>query len=60
MQRGDKWLPGMILSKEGLVTYHVEMASGRVRKCHMDQLRLRTVQPDTHDSLNSPTLSHCY
>ena len=56
MQRGDKWLPGMILSKEGSVTYHVEMASGRVCKCHTDQLRLRTVQADTHDSLNSPTL----
>ena len=56
MQRGDKWLPGTILSKEGSVTYHVEMANGRVRKCHTDQLRIRTVQPEMPDSLNSPTL----
>ena len=44
------------LSKEGPVIYHVEMDNGRVRKCHTDQLRLRTIQADTQDSLNSPTL----
>ena len=56
MQRGDKWLPGTILSKEGSVTYHVEMSNGRVRKCHTDQLRVRTVQPEMPDSFNPPTL----
>ena len=40
------------------MTYHVEMANGRVRKCHTDQLRIRTVQPEMLDSLNSPTLPH--
>ena len=53
-QKGDKWLPGTILSKEGSVTYHVEMQDGRVCKCHTDQLRLRTIQADVSDSLNLP------
>ena len=37
MQRGNKWLPGtiIILSKEGLVTYDVEMNDGRVRKINV-------------------------
>ena len=56
MQRGDKWLPGTILSKEGSVTYHIEMSNGRVRKCHTDQLRVHTVQPEMPYSFNPPTL----
>ena len=40
MQRGNKWLPGTVLRKRGLVNYIVEMTSGQVRKCHIDQLRL--------------------
>ena len=43
MQRGNKWLPGTVLRKKGLVNYDVEMTSGQVRKCHIDQLRLRIV-----------------
>ena len=43
-------------SKEGSVTYHVEISNGRVRKCHTDQLRVRTVQPEMPDSFNPPTL----
>ena len=46
----------VIMSKEGSVTYHVEMSNGQVRKCHTDQLRLRTVQADRHEPQVSPTL----
>ena len=53
-QKGDRWLPGTILNKEGSVTYHVEMQDGRVRKCHTDQLRLHTIRADVLDSLNLP------
>ena len=56
MQRGDKWLPGTIVSKEGSVTYHVEMRDGRVRKCHTDQIRVRTGQATVLDLSNSSTL----
>lgn len=38
------------------MTYHVEMSNGRVHKCHTDQLRIRTVQPEMPDSFNPPTL----
>jgi len=40
---GDKWLPGVVLSKDGSVTYQVELNTGRVRKCHVEQMRTRTV-----------------
>ena len=57
MQRGNKWLPGTILSKEGSVTYDVEMATGRVRKCHTDQLRIRTVPVEPCIPTHSPLTS---
>ena len=56
VQKGDKWLPGIVMSTEGSVTYHVEMSNGQVRKCHTDQLRLRTVQADRPEPQVSPTL----
>ena len=40
---GDKWLPGVVLSKDGSVTYQVELNNGRVRKCHVEQMRIQTV-----------------
>ena len=36
-------LPGTVLRKKGLVNYDVEMTSSQVRKCHIDELRLRIV-----------------
>ena len=33
---GDKWIPGVVLSSQGNVSYSVKMESGRVRKCHID------------------------
>ena len=53
MRRGDKWLPGTILSKEGSVAYHVDMSDG---KCHTDQLRVCTAPTAIPPCLNSPTV----
>ena len=42
MQRGNKWLPGTILSKDGSVTYDVVMTTGRIRKCHTDKIEIKS------------------
>ena len=55
VQRGNRWLPGTILSKRGSVTYLVELEIGRVRMCHADQMRVRTVQADTRSSYTPHT-----
>ena len=41
---GDKWLPGMIQKKTGPVSFVVKLTDGRVRRCHQDQLRRRSVE----------------
>ena len=51
---GDKWLPGVVLSKDGSVTYQVELNTGRVRKCHVEQMRTRTVSSTEIVSPESP------
>lgn len=56
-QRGDKWLPGTVFSKEGSVTYHVEMTSGGVCKCHTDQLRVRGCKVSAEASVPSSLLA---
>ena len=33
----------MVLSKDGSVTYQIELNTGRVRKCHGEQTRTQTV-----------------
>ena len=38
---GDQWLPGVILSLSGPVSYIVELAGGRQKRCHQDHLRAR-------------------
>jgi len=40
---GDKWLPGVLQKKTGPVSFHVLLTDGRERRCHQDQIRLRTV-----------------
>ena len=54
IKRGDKWLPGAILSKEGSVTYHVELNDGLVRKCHSQKLQ------DHNASVDKPDISFPY
>lgn len=38
---GDRWIRGVVVSAEGSVSYSVKLDNGRVRKCHIDQLRER-------------------
>ena len=47
--QGDKWLPGMIQRKTGPVSFHVLLTDGRERRCHQDQIRLRTVEVQVPD-----------
>ena len=41
---GNKWLPGRIIKQMGPVSFHVDLADGRHRRCHQDQLRPRDTQ----------------
>ena len=44
---GAKWLPGIIVEKAGPVSYKVELTNGQERRCHQDQVRIRSVElPD--------------
>ena len=38
-----KWLPGVIQQKTGPVSFEVKLTDGRIRRCHQDQVRKRTV-----------------
>ena len=44
MPSGEKWIPGVVLQAHGDVSYSVELEGGRVRKCHIDQLRTAHAQ----------------
>ena len=39
-----KWLPGEIHEKTGPVSFKVKLVDGRIRRCHQDQIRKRTVE----------------
>ena len=41
---GDRWLPGVIQQRTGPVSFGVKLNDGRMRRCHQDQLRKRTVE----------------
>ena len=43
MYQGGRWLPGTIKLKTGPVSFLVELSDGRQRRCHQDQVRIRTV-----------------
>ncbi len=40
----ERWIPGVITSIQGNVLYLVKLESGRIRKCHTNQLRERHVE----------------
>ena len=42
--QGDRWLLGTIQAKTGPVSFLARLEDGRERRCHQDQLRLRTVE----------------
>ena len=39
----ERWLPGVIAQKTGPVSFLVRLADGRNRRCHQDQVRIRSV-----------------
>ena len=39
--RGDRWLPGIITSTSGPLSFKVDIKNGRTVKCHQDHLRKR-------------------
>ena len=45
-----RWIPGTVTAVTGPVSYHVKLDSGRVRKCHQDQLRIRETVTENLDS----------
>ena len=48
--RGDKWLPGVIVENITSQMFKVQMSGGRVRRCHLNQLRKRdSVVPEVPD-----------
>ena len=46
-QSGNRWLPGVIQEKTGPVSFRAKMQNGQVRRCHVDQVRNRTVEEPT-------------
>ena len=46
-QTGERWLPGVICTKTGPVSFIVKLTDGRERRCHQDQIRKRTLSMDT-------------
>ena len=40
---GDRWIPGVIQKKTGPVSLLVRLSDGRERRCHLDQVRKRSV-----------------
>ena len=45
--QGGRWLPGIIEQKTGPVSFRVNLTDGRMRRCHQDQIRKRSVDPAT-------------
>ena len=43
-QQGRSWLPGVIQERTGPVSFRVRMQDGRIRRCHLDQVRKRSVE----------------
>ena len=40
---GEKWLPGVIQEETGPVSFRVKLSDGQQRRCHLDQVRKRSV-----------------
>ena len=60
---GEKWLPGVIQEETGPVSFRVKLSDGQQRRCHLDQVRKRSVivpqdsvvEPDVTISLPKPS-----
>ena len=56
-----KWLPGVIECQTGPVSFSVKLTEGGERRCHLDQVKKRTVHvevpPQTHLTPELPAAS---
>ena len=43
--RGPPWITGKILKKSGATTFLVELSDGQVIRCHADQLKHNSLDP---------------
>ena len=51
---GRKWLPGKVTKVTGPVSYQVKLTDGRHRRCHVDQLRIRILAPNSVPEVFEP------
>ena len=54
---GDRWLPGVIEQRTGPVSFKVRLEGGKIRRCHQDQVRNRSVETprESHTELDTTT-----
>ena len=43
-QPGSSWLPGEVQERTGPVSFRIKMQDGRIRRCHVNQVRKRSVE----------------
>ena len=59
-QSGKSWLPGEVQERTGPVSFRVKMQDGRLRRCHVDQMRKRSVEepsaPEEQVDVPSPRI----
>ena len=55
-QQGERWIPGVIEEATGPVSFRVRMSDGRLRRCHQDQVRNRSVDTPLVLPTESPTI----
>ena len=53
----DRWLPGVVTKKTGPVTYKVTLTNGQEKRCHLDQLRKRTVDVSDPEPEETPDVA---
>ncbi len=39
MHRRDNWKPGKIVKRVAPLSFHIDLGNGRIRRCHVDQIR---------------------
>ena len=48
-----KWQPGTITKKSSALSFKVKLPSGRLCRCHQEQLRKREISPSELNQLNN-------
>ena len=54
-REGPRWVQGKVVDQVGPLSYHIQLPSGDLWRCHVDQLRAgRPREPDTADAGSVP------